>query len=211
MRLDARILAAFAIFAIVTVSAHASTVVYTSQTAFDGAATNLTTYDFPDAPQYVQTYQLGPLAFSSEAGVDLYNDGYYGNGQTYLGTDYSNSESIAVNGVTEVGLNLGTFYGAETLTIDVNGNLVATLPTAGSPDFSFFGVTSTTPITSIDITSTNTYGNPGPEEIDVLNAQVGPVSPVPEPSTFVLLGTGLLGAAGAMRRRFLALAPDRPL
>jgi PEP-CTERM motif len=31
---------------------------------------------------------------------------------------------------------------------------------------------------------------------------IDPASPTPEPSTFVMLGTGLLGAAGALRRKF---------
>ncbi|MEI9979678.1 MAG: PEP-CTERM sorting domain-containing protein [Edaphobacter sp.] len=32
---------------------------------------------------------------------------------------------------------------------------------------------------------------------------LGSPSPVPEPSTFALLGTGLIGGAGALRRKLL--------
>ena len=36
-----------------------------------------------------------------------------------------------------------------------------------------------------------------------LEAWAANISPVPEPSTIILLGTGLLGLAGASRKRFL--------
>lgn len=40
------------------------------------------------------------------------------------------------------------------------------------------------------------------ESLVVTNIAIDPPAVTPEPSTFVLLGTGLLGAAGVLRRRF---------
>jgi len=62
--------------------------------------------------------------------------------------------------------------------------------------FSFYAPGST------DITPGNNYG----EIVSTASFGVGTFSltensPVPEPSTFALLGTGLLGAAGAVRRK----------
>jgi PEP-CTERM motif len=53
-------------------------------------------------------------------------------------------------------------------------------------------------------TPLNTTGTFTIEEGDdeVVITDLGP-SPVPEPSTFVFLGTGILGLAGAARRKFL--------
>jgi hypothetical protein len=42
--------------------------------------------------------------------------------------------------------------------------------------------------------------DPGYEALD--NVSVAGVSPIPEPSSFLLMGSGLLGLAGAVRRKF---------
>jgi hypothetical protein len=64
--------------------------------------------------------------------------------------------------------------------------------------FSFFAPNAT------DITPGNNYGefatNGG---FGVGTFSLTANSPVPEPSTLVMLGTGVLGAAGALRRKFL--------
>jgi hypothetical protein len=59
---------------------------------------------------------------------------------------------------------------------------------------------------STDITPGNNYseivgGNNGGFGVGTFS--LTPVAPTPEPSAFALLGTGLLGAAGVARRRFL--------
>ncbi len=53
------------------------------------------------------------------------------------------------------------------------------------------------------LTSTGTFEfGLGPDEVVITDTSLlGSPSPVPEPSTFALLGTGLIGAAGALRRK----------
>lgn len=46
--------------------------------------------------------------------------------------------------------------------------------------------------------------NPDGDIPEFVTETVTPVAPTPEPSTFVLVGTSVLGAAGLFRRRFLA-------
>lgn len=190
--------------AIRTFAAHAATV-YTSQAAFDAAATGLTTYTVPtptnpNGDPYNSPLGFGPGTLTSGGGFNIYNDGSFGAGQTYIGTYDSAQLTISLSPVTAFGFNFGTYFGSETVTIDVNGSLAATIATGVRPSYSFFGITSTTPITSVDLS----YPQPeaGLSEIDLLNDQIGSVAATPEPSSFARLGTGLLGVAAQLRRKF---------
>jgi hypothetical protein len=87
------------------------------------------------------------------------------------------------------------FFPATTL-LDTLGLGVETANGTQYDIFSFFAPNST------DITPGNNYG----EIVSIGGFGVGTFaatdnSAVPEPSTFVMLGTGLLGAAGAIRRK----------
>ena len=210
------ILKSFAVAAVAAsvAQAHAGTVTYNSQAAFNAATTGVTSYNIPAPAGVLQLvsspYTISPLTFSvrSDESLFLANDGVYGAGQTYLEAfAYSGpaSENIALAGASALGFTVGTFFGADTVSVDVNGVLASTFSTpGGSPDSVFFGVTDTTPITSLSFSILR-------PEIDILNFQVGSLgspspSPVPEPSSLVLLGTGILaalGASGTLRSKLL--------
>ena len=103
-------------------------------------------------------------------------------------------EQITSTGVDAIGFEIGTRDEGGTLAFDVDGTTYDfTTPGATSPIF--VGFTSSSPLTSLSVTTTA-----GPE-IDIVDYQVGTTAVTPEPSSIALLGTGLLGIAGVMRRR----------
>ncbi len=99
-------------------------------------------------------------------------------------------------GATALAFNIGTYEGADTVTVDVNGVQVATIDTpAGRPTTEFFGVTSDEPITSVDFSLATGA------EFDFLGFEQG--TAVPEPTTWALLLAGAvgLGVVGLRRGR----------
>ena len=96
---------------------------------------------------------------------------------------------------TDFSVNFGTFFGGD-LTFLLSNGYTTTLVSIGSgyavPDlFSYSGAA----FDSVQITSP-AYA------LNINNISYNPVSPVPEPGTGAMLGTAVLAAAGALRRRF---------
>lgn len=90
-----------------------------------------------------------------------------------------------------------SFGGDETLTFDVNWTtLSASVQTA-------LGSTSGVGQSTVEFSVSN--GTVGNASLHLNSGNTGPGSPTPEPSTLLLLGTGLLGLGMVFRRRISAI------
>ena len=189
--------------------AQATVISYSTAAAFDAATTGLTSYSIPSpascCSQHVEpSIAIGPITFGA-SNLILFDDGGYGVGQNYLDGDTSDLTG-SLSGATALSFQLGTYYGADSVDISVNGVFVTTVTeSAGHPSSLFIGFTDTVPIT--DVTFHN-QSNDGTifSEIDVLNFAVGRSTvvdslSVPEPGSLAIISAGLLGLAGLRRRR----------
>jgi hypothetical protein len=105
-------------------------------------------------------------------------------------------------GITAFGADVMTTNpDARPLQITLSNGLIFNLTPPFRPDRGFFGFTSDVPIASIRFTPTGapTAGIPLMDNASFGQALGG--TPVPEPATLVLLGTGILGIVARRRKR----------
>jgi hypothetical protein len=105
--------------------------------------------------------------------------------------------------VTSLGLDLwSTSPQALSYTITVAGNQY-TVPTFGQPTLAFWGITSDTPIGSLQLTlQGTTYNSSSNELIDNFSFGASDLTAAPEAGTYLLIGSGLIGLV-VLRRKII--------
>jgi hypothetical protein len=183
--------------------------------SFDAASSGLTTVTFDGiapAAGFVDegtSFSIGGVSFSSTNYINLDAPDYYSSNTPYnsggylLPTSDATTElTISFAPSTAVSIDTGGLFGPVSVPITLSDGFTTTLTApdsiTGTGALDFIGFTSSTPITSITI---DWPGYPNFGALD--NVSYG-TAVTPEPSTFVFLGTGLLGLAGAARRKFMS-------
>ena len=203
-----------------TVNADAGLVPYADLASWNAATASKTTIIIPNpsSPSGFDSFpggsvSYGGVTFSSD--LTTYNGGFFNVGPVYsslpaaltaqqVGFDLVNIKITLAGPVTSFSFDFGTFDGYDVTILLSNGNTATKSSTAnGFATSNFFGITDTTPFTSVLVTS-------GTESLSLNNVRFGvAVSAIPEVSTWAMLILGFagLGLAGYRRsRRSAAIA-----
>ena len=162
------------------------------------------------------SFSIGGAQFSSSGYMNLDDANYYP--FTYPGSSLPtyddggyllptgpNQEVLTVsfNPSTAVGVSLGGLFGPTSVQITLSDGYTTTISTpdsiTGTGALDFAGFTSSTPITSYTLTFAT--GNTNFSAIDNVTYGTAATAVTPEPSSLVLLATGLTATCGAFRRR----------
>ena len=102
--------------------------------------------------------------------------------------------SILTGAVSAIGFDFGQFYGDVSPFLIVLGNGDSTTVDSADNAYSFFGAITDAPFSSFTIAS---------EPFPIMDnlSRVDAATPVPEPASMLLLGSGLAGVAAYKRRR----------
>ena len=202
-------------------AAQAGLITYADRATFEAATTGRTAIDFADGLAPGQTLREIPgVAGYTAAGVNfrgtpsnfLYiiaaaHDSTYGGWDgdpTVLQSLVRDTLTVFLpTGVTAVGTDLYTIETATAPPATYGGPVVVTLAsgetftvdTFDKPTVAFVGFTSTAPITSLTFRANDS------SYLNVANFTYGTAAAVPEPSTLVMAGGGVVGLAVGRRRK----------
>jgi hypothetical protein len=187
--------------------------VYSNQSDFMAATSATTVITFDGiAPansfiNYPTGVTLSGVTFTANnASLFIVDPGFYSAPYPsgFLTDDYSVTDIVTATlpSVTAVGFDFGGLAGPTgpfTLILsDGFSTIVSNDSSILGGSLGFVGITSSTPLTSIQILMPDV---PNYNAIDNFTFGTAGTSPVPEPGTFGLMATGLIGAVGVLRRR----------
>lgn len=204
------LLTIFALAVMATPACPTTITTYSSSASWLAATTGVQTDDFeglaPAGSYTTGAFSENQVQFIGLSGATIgvadtssgsFSFANFGTGDAAFVFSTSTAQITVPTPVTAFGINLFTSPNAQNYTVTTLSTPF-TVPTFTQPTVAFFGVTSDTPFTTIDlqVPSGGTYSFF--DNFQWGTAEVG--SPVPEAGTFLLIGTGLMGFAVFRRR-----------